>query len=54
MRIGRSAVVNMRYVRRIIGYKVWMDNGVELSVSRTSYAQVRSIYLEWKGRFGDA
>ena len=53
LRIGRSAVVNMRYVRRIIGYKVWMDNGVELSVSRTSYAQVRSIYLEWKGRFGD-
>ena len=53
VRIGRSAVVNMKYISRIAGYKVWMRNGAELSVSRTGYAGVRRLYLEWKGRFGD-
>lgn len=53
VRIGRSAVVNMKYISRIAGYKVRMRNGAELSVSRTGYAGVRSLYLEWKGRFGD-
>ena len=54
VRVGRSAVVNMRYIQRIANYKVRMRNGVELSVSRSSYAEVRGVYLEWKGRFGDA
>ena len=53
LRVGRSAVVNMRYIHRISGYKVRMLNGVELSVTRAGYAQVRGAYLEWKGRFGD-
>lgn len=53
VRIGRSAVVNMKYIQKIAGYKVKMRNGVELSVSRTGYAEVRRQYLEWKGRFGD-
>ena len=53
LRVGRSAVVNMKYISRIAGYKVWMRNGAELSVSRTGYAGVRRLYLEWKGRFGD-
>ena len=43
----------MRYIHRISGYKVRMLNGVELSVTRAGYAQVRGAYLEWKGRFGD-
>ena len=53
LRVGRSAVVNMRYVRKILGYKVQMANGVELSVSRALYGEIRSTYLEWRGRFGD-
>ena len=53
LRVGRSAVVNMRYIRKILGYKVQMVNGVELSVSRTGYAEIRGAYLEWRGRFGD-
>lgn len=53
VRIGRSAVVNMKYIQKIAGYKVRMRNGAELSVSRASYAEVRWLYLEWKGRFGD-
>ena len=53
VRIGRSAVVNMKYIQKIAGYKVRMRNGADLSVSRASYAEVRRLYLEWKGRFGD-
>ncbi len=53
LRVGRSAVVNLRYVQRINGYKVHLCNGVELSVSRACYASVRSAFLEWRGLFGD-
>lgn len=53
LRVGRSAVVNLRHVRKILGYKVQMTNGVELSVSRALYGEIRSTYLEWRGRFGN-
>ena len=53
LRVGRSDVVNMRYIRQISGYKVTLRNGVELSVSRNGYAAIRATYLEWKGQFGD-
>lgn len=53
LRVGRSAVVNLRFVRKILGYKVQMNNGVELSVSRAIYGEVRGTYLEWRGRFGN-
>lgn len=53
LRVGRSDVVNMRYIRQISGYKVVMRNGVELSVSRNGYAEIRATYLEWKGQYGD-
>ncbi len=53
LRVGRSSVVNMKYIRQISGYKVTLRNGVELSASRNGYAEVRSTYLEWKGQFGD-
>lgn len=54
LRIGKSAVVNMRYIRRITGYKVILCNDVELSASRAKYPEIRDAYLEWKGRFGNA
>lgn len=53
LRVGRSDVVNMRYIRQISGYKVTLRNGVELSVSRNGYAAIRATYLEWKGQFSD-
>ena len=54
LRVGRSYVVNMKYIRQISGYKVTLRNGVELGVSRNGYAAIRGTYLEWKGQFGDA
>lgn len=53
LRVGRSDVVNMRYIRQISGYKVVLRNGVELSVSRNGYADIRATYLEWKGQYSD-
>ena len=53
LRVGRSFVVNMRYLRQISNYKVMLQNGVELGVSRNGYAAIRGAYLEWKGQFGD-
>ena len=53
LRVGRSYLVNMPYIRQISGYKVELKNGVELSASRTGYAEIRSTFLEWKGQFGD-
>lgn len=53
LRIGKSTVVNMRYIRRIAGYKAILCNNAELSVSRAHYGEIRSAYLEWKGRFGN-
>ena len=53
LRVGRSFVVNMRYIRQISNYKVMLQNGVELGVSRNGYAAIRGAYLEWKGQFGD-
>ena len=53
LRVGRSAVVNMQYIRQISSYMVTLRNGVKLGVSRNGYAEIRSTYLEWKGQFGD-
>lgn len=53
LQVSRSDVVNMKYIRRINNYRVEMRNGVELSVTRKSYAAIRGRFLEWKGQFGD-
>ena len=53
LRVGRSYVVNMKYIRQISGYQVTLRNGVELGVSRNGYAAIRGTYLEWKGQYGD-
>ena len=53
LRVGRSAVVNMKYIRQISSYMVTLRNGIKLGVSRNGYAEIRSTYLEWKGQFGD-
>ena len=53
MRVGRSAEVNMTYIRQISSYMVTLRNGVKLGVSRNGYAEISSTYLEWTGQFGD-
>ena len=38
LRVGRSAVVNMKYIRQISSYMVTLRNGVKLGVSRNDHA----------------
>ena len=53
LRVGRSYIVNMKYIRQISNYKVELRNGVELGVSRSGYSGIRGIFLEWKGQFSN-
>ena len=53
LRIGRSHVVNMRYIRTMTYKNITLRNGQELVASRANYAEIRAAYLEWKGQFGD-
>ena len=53
LQVSRSDVVNMSHVHSIRNYKVELKNGVELGVSRQSYAAIRNAWLEWKGQFAD-
>ncbi len=53
LQVGRSDVVNMKYVRSIRNYKVELRNGVELSVTRANYAAIRSKFLDWRGQYAD-
>lgn len=53
LQVGRSDVVNMQHVKSIRNYKVELENGVELSVTRSNYAAIRAAWLEWKGQFGN-
>lgn len=53
LQVGRSDVVNMRYVHSIRNYRVQLKNGLELGVSRSGYAAIRAAWLEWKGQYVD-
>ena len=47
LQVSRSDVVNMKYVRSIRSYRALLKNGVELSVSRASYARTIDGGEEW-------
>lgn len=51
LRIGRSELVNMKHITKIVNYTVFLENGVELSTTRTNYAEIQQKYLVWRGRF---
>ena len=53
LQVSRSDVVNMSHVHSIRNYKVELKNGVELGVSRQSYAAIHNAWLEWQGQFAD-
>lgn len=53
LRVGRSAVVNMRYIEKVSAYKLRLKNGMELGISRELYSKVYGTYLEWQGRYSE-
>lgn len=50
LRVQRSYLVNMAYIRRFQSDAVELQNGTRLPVSEKYYAQLKQQYLLWKGK----
>ena len=50
LRVQRSYLVNMAYIRRFQSDAVELQNGTWLPVSEKYYAQLKQQYLLWKGK----
>lgn len=50
LRVQRSYLVNMAYIRQLQYDAVELQNGVRLPVSAKYYAQLKQRYLLWKGQ----
>ena len=46
-RIGRSFVVNMRYIRRITKTEVTLDSGIALPLSRGLYEPLNRAFIQY-------
>lgn len=49
LRIHQSFLVNMRYIKRISSYIMWLTTGEELSVPKSRYPHVKMEYARYKG-----
>ena len=50
LRLQRSFLANARHIKKISGYTAFLDNGAELKVTDKNYNQLRSAFLNWKGK----
>ena len=50
LRVHKSYLVNMAHIRRYQHQTVTLDNGVEIRVSISRYADQKEKYLRWKGQ----
>lgn len=48
VRIHKSYLVNMAYISKISGYKVYLQNGSELIVPKSRYQDVKEKFLRFK------
>lgn len=49
LRIHKSYIVNMRFIRRFVNKEVLLDDGTSLSVGEKNYAEKKNKFLVWKG-----
>lgn len=49
LRIHKSYLVNMRYIRRFRSRECLLTDGTSLAVSEKNYSQQKQKYLRWKG-----
>lgn len=49
LRIHQSFLVNMRYIKKISSYIMWLTTGEELSVPKSRYPHVKMEYARYKG-----
>lgn len=50
LRIHKSFLVNMVYIKRISGYRCILDNGVEIPVPKARYKDVKNKFTEFRTR----
>ncbi|MCM1183300.1 MAG: LytTR family DNA-binding domain-containing protein [Roseburia sp.] len=48
-RVHQSFLVNMRYVKNVSRYKVLLENGTEVSISKKYYKSVETEYIRQQG-----
>lgn len=49
LRIHKSYLVNMRHIRKVSNYTVFLDTGEELSVPRSRFQVVKEKFVDYKG-----
>ena len=48
-RIHQSFLVNLKYVKDIVGDKVMLENGEELNISRSKYKKTKKEWISYQG-----
>lgn len=49
LRIHKSYLVNMRHIRKVSNYTVFLDTGEELPVPRSRFQSVKESFVDYKG-----
>ena len=51
IRIQKSYLVNLKYIRNVTGYRVMLSDGLEVAVSRAKYTDVKDKFTQYQGEF---
>lgn len=49
LRIHQSFLVNLEYVRNIVGYRAVLKNGFELPIPKTKYREIKNAFIAYVG-----
>lgn len=50
LRVHQSYIVNMKYVKKISSYRIFLKNGVDIGVPKSRYKEVKKAIMEFKAR----
>lgn len=51
LRIQKSYLVNLKYIRNVSGYRAVLTDGLEIAVSRAKYTDVKDKFIQYQGEF---
>lgn len=49
IRIHQSYLVNLKHIKNVVRYKVILTNGIELSIPKVRYTEVKKKFIAWQG-----
>ena len=50
IRVHQSYIVNMKYVKKISNYHMFLNNGIDITVPKTRYKEVKKAILEFSAK----